>query len=178
MAHTVCELLWLKSLLQELKVLVEEPMRLYCDNRAASHIASNPVFHERTINIFSQRIGQLPLYKKVLIETCTAWEQGRARTTIVACGYEASAKAFSGCLTRAKRSPYLFFLRLFSCFYLPQQQDIFPPIRCESIRVCCNLLLGSGSPTCSCWECPWVFLRASQYEVEEVLECLHYVLSQ
>lgn len=49
MAHTVCELLWLKSLLQELKVLVEEPMRLYCDNRAASHIASNPVFHERTI---------------------------------------------------------------------------------------------------------------------------------
>lgn len=74
MAHTVCELLWLKSLLQELKVLVEEPMRLYCDNRAASHIASNPVFHERTINIFSQRIGQLPLYKKVLIEACTAWE--------------------------------------------------------------------------------------------------------
>jgi len=51
MAHTVCELLWLKSLLQELKVLVEEPMRLYCDNRAASHIASNPVFHERTIHI-------------------------------------------------------------------------------------------------------------------------------
>lgn len=34
MAHTVCELLWL--MLQELKVLVEEPMRLYCDNRAAS----------------------------------------------------------------------------------------------------------------------------------------------
>ncbi|KAK2633631.1 hypothetical protein Ddye_032790 [Dipteronia dyeriana] len=29
MAHTVCELLWLKSLLQELKVFVDEPMRLY-----------------------------------------------------------------------------------------------------------------------------------------------------
>lgn len=51
MAHTFFELLWLKSLLQEWKVLVEEPMRLYCDNRAASHISSNPVFHERTIHI-------------------------------------------------------------------------------------------------------------------------------
>ena len=51
MAHTFFLLFWFKSLLQELKVLVEEPMRLYCDNRAASHIDGNPVFHERTIHI-------------------------------------------------------------------------------------------------------------------------------
>jgi len=34
MAHTVCELFWLKSLLQEFQVLVEEPMRLYRNPRS------------------------------------------------------------------------------------------------------------------------------------------------
>lgn len=40
MALTMSELIWLKQLL-----------KLICDNQAAPHIASNPVFHERTKHI-------------------------------------------------------------------------------------------------------------------------------
>ena len=51
MAKTTCELVWIKHLLEELKVPPSGPMELFCDNRAALHIASNPVFHERTKHI-------------------------------------------------------------------------------------------------------------------------------
>ena len=51
MALATCELMWLKQLLQELKLYESEPMELVCDNQAALHIASNPVFHERTKHI-------------------------------------------------------------------------------------------------------------------------------
>ena len=51
MSHTSRELVWIKYFLQELGVQHEEPMELVCDNQAAMHIASNPVFHERTKHI-------------------------------------------------------------------------------------------------------------------------------
>ncbi|KAK2999218.1 hypothetical protein RJ639_022822 [Escallonia herrerae] len=51
MAVTTCELTWLKSFLLSLGVHHDRPMRLLCDNQAALHIASNPVFHERTKHI-------------------------------------------------------------------------------------------------------------------------------
>jgi hypothetical protein len=51
MAFTTCELIWLKQLLDELKFCKIESMSLICDNQAALHIASNPVFHERTKHI-------------------------------------------------------------------------------------------------------------------------------
>ena len=51
MAHTTCELVWLRNLLQEIGFRMDKPMKLYCDNQAALHISSNPVFHERTKHI-------------------------------------------------------------------------------------------------------------------------------
>ena len=51
MALVTCELVWLKQLLQELRCGDASPMTLICDNQAALHIASNPVFHERTKHI-------------------------------------------------------------------------------------------------------------------------------
>ncbi|KAJ4771955.1 Copia protein [Rhynchospora pubera] len=51
MASTASELIWLKQLLRDMGVNCSEPMKMYCDNQAARHIASNPVFHERTKHI-------------------------------------------------------------------------------------------------------------------------------
>ena len=44
-AYGICELLWLKLLLTELKVSVNLPMKLYCDNKAALSIEHNLVHH-------------------------------------------------------------------------------------------------------------------------------------
>ncbi|RDX73384.1 hypothetical protein CR513_47018, partial [Mucuna pruriens] len=51
MASATCELIWVKQLIQELKFADVQPMKLYCDNQATLHIASNLVFHERTKHI-------------------------------------------------------------------------------------------------------------------------------
>jgi len=51
MATVTCEIQWLVYLLQDLKVLFEQPSLLYCDNDLARYIAANPVFHEPTKHI-------------------------------------------------------------------------------------------------------------------------------
>ena len=51
MTHTSSEMLWVRSLLQELGFPVQEAMPMYCDNQAAIFISNNPTFHERTKHI-------------------------------------------------------------------------------------------------------------------------------
>lgn len=51
MAQGICELLWLKIILEDLRIKSDEPMRLYCDNKSAISIAHNPVQHDRTKHI-------------------------------------------------------------------------------------------------------------------------------
>jgi hypothetical protein len=51
MATTCCEITWLQYILRDLNVKQVQPVTLFCDNKAAIHIASNPVFHERTKHI-------------------------------------------------------------------------------------------------------------------------------
>ena len=51
MTLATCELIWLKQLFQQLRFGNDGQMTLVCDNQAALHIASNPVFHERTKHI-------------------------------------------------------------------------------------------------------------------------------
>jgi hypothetical protein len=51
MASTASELTWIKQLLADLGVEVTLPIKMFCDNQAARHIAANPMFHERTKHI-------------------------------------------------------------------------------------------------------------------------------
>ncbi|RVW93163.1 Protochlorophyllide reductase, chloroplastic [Vitis vinifera] len=47
----LCETLWLRLLLQDLGYLSRQPIRLFCDNKAACDIAHNPVQHDRTKHV-------------------------------------------------------------------------------------------------------------------------------
>ena len=51
MAQSACAIMWLHQLLAEISIKTLVPAKLWCDNQAALHIASNPVFHERTKHI-------------------------------------------------------------------------------------------------------------------------------
>ena len=51
MALGICELLWLGIILNDLRIHVEKPMKLYCDNKSAINIAHNPVQHDRTKHV-------------------------------------------------------------------------------------------------------------------------------
>ena len=52
MTQSTCEIMWLHQLLAEVGIKTSIPTKLQCDNQAALlHIASNPVFHERTKHI-------------------------------------------------------------------------------------------------------------------------------
>ena len=51
MTQSMSEIMWLHQLLMEVGIKTVVPTKLWCDNQAALHIASNPVFHERTKHI-------------------------------------------------------------------------------------------------------------------------------
>ena len=43
--------MWLHQLLAKVGIKTSVPAKLWCNNQAALHITSNPVFHERTKHI-------------------------------------------------------------------------------------------------------------------------------
>ena len=51
MALGICELLWIKIILGDLKVKWKDPMKLYCDNKLVINIAHNPVQHDCTKHV-------------------------------------------------------------------------------------------------------------------------------
>ncbi|KAL5743958.1 hypothetical protein ACOSP7_026823 [Xanthoceras sorbifolium] len=51
MTKGLCELLWLKSLLEEIGCSPEFTMNLFCDNKVMITIAHNPVQHDRTKHV-------------------------------------------------------------------------------------------------------------------------------
>ncbi len=51
MTQLVCEVMLVLQLLDQVSLKVPLPAKLWCDNQAALHIASNDVYHERTKHI-------------------------------------------------------------------------------------------------------------------------------
>lgn len=51
LAQGICEGVWLRRLLGELKVIYHDPIKMMCDNQSAIAIAKNPVNHDRTKHI-------------------------------------------------------------------------------------------------------------------------------
>ena len=52
MAQSVCEIVWIHQLLFEIGFNITVSAKLWCDNQVVLHIASNPVFHKRTLGTF------------------------------------------------------------------------------------------------------------------------------
>jgi hypothetical protein len=51
LSQGLSEMLWVRNLLSELKLLREGHMNVWCDNRSAICIANNPVQHDRTKHV-------------------------------------------------------------------------------------------------------------------------------
>ena len=51
MAHVICELLWLKIILDDLKIKWQGPMKLYYDNKLTINIAHNLFQHDWTKHV-------------------------------------------------------------------------------------------------------------------------------
>ena len=56
--------MWIHHLLSEVGLKYPTPAKLWCDNQAALHIASNPVYHERTKHIEVDAVLFVKRFKK------------------------------------------------------------------------------------------------------------------
>jgi hypothetical protein len=84
MAQGLCEILWVRNLLSELKVIRKGPSRLYCDNKSAINIANNPVQHDRTKHV---EIDRFFIKEKI-------------DDNIIVLSYVMSGKQVADCLTK------------------------------------------------------------------------------
>jgi hypothetical protein len=51
LANATAEIMWVQSLLQELKIRAPRTAKIWCDNIGAKYLSANPVFHGRTKHI-------------------------------------------------------------------------------------------------------------------------------
>ena len=51
MAVSLCELMWVRNMLAELRLFRGDSLQLWCDNKSAINIANNPVQHDRTKHV-------------------------------------------------------------------------------------------------------------------------------
>lgn len=67
-AHSVCELLWLRNLLRDLGFKPKREMELYCNNKAVINISHNLVQHDHTKHVeVNRHFIEEQLDAKVLI---------------------------------------------------------------------------------------------------------------
>ncbi|CAA6668981.1 unnamed protein product [Spirodela intermedia] len=51
LAHGICELLWVKILLIDLKIPISGPMKLYCDSKSVINLVHNHIQHDHTKHV-------------------------------------------------------------------------------------------------------------------------------
>ncbi|CAA6664730.1 unnamed protein product [Spirodela intermedia] len=51
MTQGLCEVLWIKGILEDLKIQYDSPTKLFCDNKLTIDIAHNPIHHDRTKHV-------------------------------------------------------------------------------------------------------------------------------
>ena len=51
LALGICESIWLKRIMNELKIEIDGPIQFLCDSQAAISIVRNPVHHDRTKHV-------------------------------------------------------------------------------------------------------------------------------
>ncbi|EXB61547.1 Serine/threonine-protein kinase TOR [Morus notabilis] len=107
MAHAVCEMLWLKRILEELKKPIEMLMKLYCDNKAAISMPFVPTTQQIDLDVrefaisLAGRLSEknpayvLPALRRHLIQLLTYLDKSSADSKC----REESAKLL-GCLIR------------------------------------------------------------------------------
>ena len=68
LAQTICEGMWLKRLLAELKVKIDGIVSVFCDNLTAINIAKNLVHHDRTKHVKLDRHFIKEIVEEKLLE--------------------------------------------------------------------------------------------------------------
>lgn len=82
MAQSTCEIMWIHHLLREVGLKHYMPANLWSDNQTALHIASNPVYHERTkhIEVDCQFIREKIKENLILHGLCHDWRAASRST--------------------------------------------------------------------------------------------------
>ena len=77
MANATAEIMWVQTLLQELKVQSPKTARIWCDNLGAKYLSANPVFHARTkhIEVDFHFVRERVLQKLLEIEFVSSGDQ-------------------------------------------------------------------------------------------------------
>jgi hypothetical protein len=77
MAQEVCELLWLRKLMRELRLFEKKPLSLFSNSKAAISIAHNLVQHDRTkyIEIDRHFIKEKPMEGSLVVSHVVSEKQ-------------------------------------------------------------------------------------------------------
>ena len=88
----ICEILWLKMLLKELRIESEFPLRVYCDNKAAILIAHNSVHDDCTKHV---EVDRYFIKEKI--------DDGTISVTSVPTSQQSVLSSFRGSVDKFKR---------------------------------------------------------------------------
>ena len=77
LVSTASKIIWIQSILQEICFSSSSPPLLWCDNKSATHLVANPMFHARTkhIELDLHFIRDRVLGKQLIIQYISSFEQ-------------------------------------------------------------------------------------------------------